>query len=158
MRWRPLSRLFSVIHSKLGGYTHWVHLWCTQWILDPKGQNAGLQSISQWQSTDFWSIRRIPLNMPKEDNRRLFLLNCSEFRSNDSTGVFSKRPLPKSKTQVGPRIFGLIISKSTQRLGACGGQISPGFTRRLEGLAKGFGPIISQGHPFMGQGRNCWQK
>ena len=25
MRWRPSSGLFSVIHSKLGGYTHWVH-------------------------------------------------------------------------------------------------------------------------------------
>jgi hypothetical protein len=49
-----------------------------------------------------------------------FLLNCSEFRSNDSTGIFSKRPLPKSKPQAGPTIFGPIISKSTQRLGACG--------------------------------------
>jgi hypothetical protein len=39
----------------------------------------------------------------------------------------------------------------------CGGQISPGSTRRLEGLTKGFGPIISQGHPFVGQGRNCWR-
>jgi hypothetical protein len=39
--------------------------------------------------------------------------------------------------------------------GQCGGQISPGSTRRLEGLAKGFGPIISQGHPFVGQGRIC---
>jgi hypothetical protein len=86
-----------------------------------------------------------------------FLLNCSEFRSNDSAGVFSKHPLPKSKPQAGPRIFGPIISKSTQRLGACGGQISPGSTRRLEGLVKGFGPIISQGHPFVGQGRNCWR-
>jgi hypothetical protein len=25
MRWRPSSGLFSVIHSKLGGYTHWVN-------------------------------------------------------------------------------------------------------------------------------------
>jgi hypothetical protein len=65
------------------------------------------------------------LNVPKEDNKRLFL-NGSEFRSNDSTGVFSKHSLPKSKPQAGPRIFGPIISKSTQRLGACEGQISPG--------------------------------
>jgi hypothetical protein len=36
----------------------------------------------------------------------------------------------------------------------CGGQISPGSTRRQEGLAKGPRPIISQGHPFVGQGRN----
>jgi hypothetical protein len=42
-----LSGLFSVIHSKLRGYTHWVHLRCTQLILNPKGQNADLQSISQ---------------------------------------------------------------------------------------------------------------
>jgi hypothetical protein len=28
---RPSSRLFSKIYSKLGGYTHWVHLWYTQW-------------------------------------------------------------------------------------------------------------------------------
>jgi hypothetical protein len=63
----------------------------------------------------------------------------------------------KSKLQAGPRIFGPIVSKSTQRLGACGGQISPGSTRRLEGLAKDSGPIISQGHLFVGQGRNHWQ-
>ena len=29
--WRPSSRLFSKIYSKLGGYTHWVHVRCTQW-------------------------------------------------------------------------------------------------------------------------------
>jgi hypothetical protein len=28
----------------------------------------------------------------------------------------------------------------------CGGQISPGSTRRLEDLAKGSGPDVSQGH------------
>jgi hypothetical protein len=36
----------------------------------------------------------------------------------------------------------------------CGGQISPGSTRRLEDLMKGFGPDISQGHPFVGPRRN----
>jgi hypothetical protein len=59
--------------------------------------------------------------------------------------------------RAGPRIFGLIVSKSTQRLWACGGQISPESTRRLEGLAKDIGPITSQGHLFVGQGRNRWQ-
>jgi hypothetical protein len=53
----------------------------------------------------------------------------------------------------GPRIFGLIISKLTQILGACGGQISPGSTRRQEGLARGHRPVIPQGHPFMGQAK-----
>jgi hypothetical protein len=40
---------------------------------------------------------------------------------------------------------------------SCGGQISPGSTRTLEGLAKDSRPIIPQGHPFVGQGRNHWQ-
>jgi hypothetical protein len=53
--------------------------------------------------------------------------------------------------QAGPRIFGLIISKSTQRLEAYGGQISPGSTRRKEGLARGFRPAISLDRPFVGQ-------
>jgi hypothetical protein len=35
----------------------------------------------------------------------------------------------------------------------CGGHISPGSTRRQEGLVKGFGPIILEGRPFVGQGR-----
>ena len=37
------------------------------------------------------------------------------------------------------------------------GPISLGFTRRLEDLVKGFGPDISQGHPFVGLGRNVWR-
>jgi hypothetical protein len=43
----------------------------------------------------------------------------------------------KQKPQAGPRIFGPIISKSTQRSGACGGQISPGSTGRIKDLTKG---------------------
>jgi hypothetical protein len=39
----------------------------------------------------------------------------------------------------------------------CGGQISLGSTRRLEDLTKGLGPIVLQGHPFVGLGRNVWQ-
>jgi hypothetical protein len=34
-----------------------------------------------------------------------------------------------------------------------GGQISSGSTRRQEGLARGFGSVTSQGHPFVGRGR-----
>jgi hypothetical protein len=74
-------------------------------------------------------------------------------------GALSVHPLAEWKPRhiinlrAEPRIFGLIISKSTQRLGACGGQISPGSTRRKEGLARGFGPVILQGHPFVGQER-----
>jgi hypothetical protein len=31
LKWRPSSGLSTKIHSKLGGYTHWVHLRRTQW-------------------------------------------------------------------------------------------------------------------------------
>jgi hypothetical protein len=31
----------------------------------------------------------------------------------------------------------------------CGGQISPGSTRRLDGLTEDSGPFISRGHPFV---------
>jgi hypothetical protein len=94
----------------------------------------------------------------------VLLLKSFRVQKQHSTDVFPKRSSPKwkLKPQAGPRIFGLIISKSTQRLGACGGQISPGSTRRLEGLANSFGLTISQGHPFVGQGRTAgrmgWRK
>jgi hypothetical protein len=48
-----------------------------------------------------------------------------------------------------------LACRSTIASLTCGGQISPGSTRRQEGLAKGFGPIISPGHPFVGQGRTA---
>jgi hypothetical protein len=41
------------------------------------------------------------------------------------------------KSLFGPWIFELITSKSTQRSGACGGQISPGSTKEVKGLTKG---------------------
>jgi hypothetical protein len=86
-----------------------------------------------------------------------FLLKSFRVQKQHSTDEFPKRSSPKwkSKPQAGPRIFGLIISKSTQRLGACGGHISPRSTRRLEGLANGFELTILQGHPFVGQGRTA---
>jgi hypothetical protein len=34
----------SKIHSKLGGYTHWVHLWCTQQIHNALRPNADFKS------------------------------------------------------------------------------------------------------------------
>jgi hypothetical protein len=43
----------------------------------------------------------------------------------------------KQRLQAGPRIFRLIISKSTQRSGAYGGQISPRSTGRIKDLMKG---------------------
>jgi hypothetical protein len=50
-----------------------------------------------------------------------------------------------------------LITKTLKKRPKVWGQISPRSTRRQEGLAKGLGPIISQGHPFVGQGRNVWQ-
>jgi hypothetical protein len=60
------------------------------------------------------------------DNKKSFLPNCLE--------IISRH---KQRLQAGPRIFGLIISKSARRSGACGGQISPGSTRRIKDLTKG---------------------
>jgi hypothetical protein len=34
-----------------------------------------------------------------------------------------------------------------------GDKYPPRSTRRQEGLARGFGPVTSQGHPFVGQDR-----
>jgi hypothetical protein len=48
----------------------------------------------------------------------------------------------------------LLLQRAVALLGAlldgCGGQIAPGSTRRLEGLAKDSRPIILQGHFFVG--------
>jgi hypothetical protein len=67
-----------------------------------------------------------------------FLSDHSEFRSSGPADLFSRHSLLKSKKmQAGPRIFGPVISKSTQRSGACGGRISPGSTRRIRDLTRG---------------------
>jgi hypothetical protein len=50
--------------------------------------------------------------------------------------IFKEFLIKIKKPQAGPRIFGPIISKSTQRSGACGGQISSGSTGRLKNLTK----------------------
>jgi hypothetical protein len=55
---------------------------------------------------------------------------CTFGAPNSST----KKSGHATNPQVGPGIFESIISKSTQRLGACGGQISPGSTRRQKPL------------------------
>jgi hypothetical protein len=87
----------------------------------------------------------------------VFLLKSFRVQKQHSTDALPKRSSPKwkSKSQAEPRIFGLIISKSTQRLGACGGQISLGSTRRIEGLADSFRLTVSQGYPFVSQGRTA---
>jgi hypothetical protein len=88
--------------------------------------------------------------MPKEGNIRSFLLSYSEFRNNDLTGVFSKAFITKIKTASWTYNLWADYFKINSKIGACGGQISPGSTRRQEGLTKCFGPIISQSHPFVG--------
>jgi hypothetical protein len=47
-----------------------------------------------------------------------------------------------SSAEVVSHVFGFSSTK-------CGEQISPGSTRRQEGLARGLGPVTSQGHPFV---------
>jgi hypothetical protein len=60
------------------------------------------------------------------DSKESFLLDYPE-----SISCHKQRP------QAGPMIFGPIISKSTQRSRACGGQISPRSTGRIKDLTKG---------------------
>jgi hypothetical protein len=78
-------------------------------VQGPTVQNADLRSASLKQNTNFRVIKA------EGDNKESFLPDYPE-----SISCHKQRP------QAGPRIFGPIISKSTQRSGACGGQISPG--------------------------------
>jgi hypothetical protein len=57
--------------------------------------------------------------------------------------------------QAGPGTFESIISKSTQRLGACGGQISPGSTRRRKTLAWVHRPVAPQGRLVVGRAKTA---
>jgi hypothetical protein len=89
-------------------------------VQGPAVRNDDLQSASLRQNTGFRVIKA------EGDSKESFLPDYSE-----SISCHKQRP------QAGPRIFGPIISKSTQRSGACGGQISPGSTERIKDLTKG---------------------
>jgi hypothetical protein len=89
-------------------------------VQGPEIRNVDLQGTSVRQNTSFRVIKA------EGDNKKSFLPNYPE-----SISCHKRRP------QAGPRIFGPSISKSTQRSGACGGQISPGSTRRIKDLTKG---------------------
>jgi hypothetical protein len=89
-------------------------------VQGPTIRNADLQGTSVRQSTSFRVIKA------EGDNKKSFLPNYPE-----SISYHKRRP------QAGPRIFGPIISKSTQRSGACGRQISPGSTGRIKDNTKG---------------------
>jgi hypothetical protein len=89
-------------------------------VQGPGIRNADLQGTSMRQSSSFRVITA------EGDSKKSFLPNCPKSIS-----------CHKGRPQAGPRIFGPIISKSTQRSGACGGQISPGSTGRIKDLTKG---------------------
>jgi hypothetical protein len=89
-------------------------------VRSPTVRNADLRSMSLKQNTYFQAIKA------EGDSKKLFLPDHSEFRSSGPTGLSPKHPRYKQIPQAGPRIIGPFISKSTQRSGACGGQISPG--------------------------------
>jgi hypothetical protein len=89
-------------------------------VQGPTIRNADLQGMSVRQSFSLQVIKA------EGDNKKSFLPNCPRSIS-----------YRKQSPQAGPRIFGPIISKSTQRSGACGGQISPGSIGRIKDLTKG---------------------
>jgi hypothetical protein len=62
---------------------------------------------------------------------------------------------PAEPTALGLQARTKNLVQASKTVDGCGGQISPGSTRRLEDLAKGSGPDVSQGHPFVGQGRDA---
>jgi hypothetical protein len=78
------------------------------------------EAKSLMQSTNFRVIKA------ERDSKKSFLPDYPQ-----STSRYKQRP------QAGLGIFGPIISKSTQRSGACGGQISLGSTKRIKDLTKG---------------------
>jgi hypothetical protein len=89
-------------------------------VQGPTVRNADLRSASLGQNTNFRVIKA------EGDSKESFLSDYPE-----SISCY------KQRLQAGPRIFGPIISKSTQRSGACGGQISLGSTGRIKDLTKG---------------------
>jgi hypothetical protein len=91
-------------------------------VRSPTVRNADLRSVNLRQNTNFRMIKA------EGDSKKSFLPDYPE-----STSCY------KQRLQAGPRIFGPITSKSTQRSGACGGQISPGPTGRIKDLTKGLG-------------------
>jgi hypothetical protein len=95
----------------------------------------------------------------KGGQQKNFFARSLRVQKQRSIGAPSKRLSPKwkSKLQAGPRIFGLINSKSTQRLGACGGQISPGSTRRLERPHERPRAYCFVRSFLRGPGEDCWQ-
>jgi hypothetical protein len=89
-------------------------------VQGPTVRNADLQSTSLRKNTSFRVIKA------EGDSKKSFLPDYPE-----SISCHKRRP------RAGPRIFGPIISKSTQRSGACRRQISPGSTRRIKDITKG---------------------
>jgi hypothetical protein len=89
-------------------------------VQSPTVRNADLRSASLRQNINFQVIK------VQRVSKESFLPGYPE-----SISCHKQRP------QAGPRIFGPIISKSTQRSGACGRQISPGSTGRIKDLTKG---------------------
>jgi hypothetical protein len=101
-------------------------------VRSPTVRNGDLQSKGLSQNTKFRAIKA------EEGSEKLVLSNHSELRSVGPASLSPKRFLAKIKRlEARPRIIGPFISKSTQRSGACGGQISPGSTKRIKDLTKG---------------------
>jgi hypothetical protein len=86
----------------------------------------------------------------------VFLLSHSEFRSNVQQ-VHLRSAHHQNKNQNRKLDLESLADyfKINSKIVGLWGTDIPGSTRRLEGLAKGFGPIILQGHPFVGQGRTA---
>jgi hypothetical protein len=83
-----------------------------------------------------------------------FLLSHSEFRSNvQQVRLRSAHHQNENQNRkLDLESLGRLFQNQLKDWGLVGDKYPPG---PLEGLAKGFGPIILSGHPFVGQGRTA---
>jgi hypothetical protein len=124
LKWRPSSGLFSVIHSKLGGYTHWVHLQCTQWILKFKKQNADLQSINPKQSTNFWGIKwRLMNNGRRKQLKIVFTESLKVQKQRLNRPIFKAFPIKNKNRKLDLESLGRLFQNQPKDWGLVGTDI-----------------------------------
>jgi hypothetical protein len=120
LRWRPSRGLFSVIHSKLGGYTHWVHL-------NSREQNADPRSISLRQSTDFWGIKRRPMNNDRRRQQKIVFTKLLRVQEQQLDMSFSKAFLIKIKNRkLDLESLGRLFQNQLKDWGLVGDRYLPG--------------------------------
>jgi hypothetical protein len=88
-----------------------------------------------------------------EDNRRSFLLSYSEFRSNNSIGIFSKHSLPKSKNcKLDLESLGRLFQNQLKDWRLVGDRYPPGPLEGKKASRKALGPLFRKAIPSWARG------